>query len=110
MISCEEYHPEENALKPSQIHLTSAKSGFGAVIIQGNSLESWPDPDALSDFVYLCGGNDGTTILKTFECMNTQSRLWKALPCLQYRRDELALAVGTYNCIYAIGGFGGPDK
>ena len=35
-MTCEEYSIQENTLQPSQINLTSGKSGFGAAIINSS--------------------------------------------------------------------------
>lgn len=64
----------------------------------------------IKDHIFLCGGNDGSNILKVFEQVNIKTRVWKPLPSLQYKRDELSLAIGKNNYLYAIGGFGGPEK
>ena len=63
-----------------------------------------------SDDIYIVGGNDGTNVLKVFEKYNVKSKQWTTLPQLKYKRDELAVVVGPDQKIYAIGGFGGPNK
>jgi len=60
--------------------------------------------------MYICGGNDGKSILHTFESYNFKTKKWTELPSLKVRRDELAITVGSDSKIYAIGGFGGQNK
>lgn len=60
--------------------------------------------------LYVCGGNDGHNILRTFESYNFTTKKWTSLPYLKFKRDELAVTVGPDQKIYAIGGFGGPAK
>ncbi len=76
--------------------LTAAKSGFGA-LVQGRQ-------------IYVCAGNDGNNILKSFEAYDLASKKWNNLAQLNCKRDELAITWGPDNKIYAIGGFGGPNK
>ena len=59
------------------------------------------------DHIYICGGNDGNNILNTFEAYDTKKEKWQTLAPLNMKRDELAVATGPDNKIYAIGGFGG---
>ena len=56
------------------------------------------------------GGNDGISILSTVEVYDMKTKKVKMLPPMHHKRDELAVAVGPDQKIYAIGGFGGPSK
>ena len=56
------------------------------------------------------GGNDGNSILNAFEAYNLKEKKVKKMPTMIHNRDELAVAVGPDQKIYAIGGFGGPNK
>ena len=96
-------------MKPTDISLTSPKSGFGSFIIKGNTC-LWQEANVLLDEIFICGGNDGHSILKTFESYNLKTKKWTTLTPLQYKRDELAVTIGLDQKIYAIGGFGGPNK
>ena len=60
--------------------------------------------------MYICGGNDGHSILKVFEKYNFKTKQWIGLPNMKSKRDELGVALGPDQKIYAIGGFGGPNK
>lgn len=62
------------------------------------------------DSIYICGGNDGNNILNSFEAYNIQKEKWQTLESLNWKRDELAIAMGPDYKIYAIGGFGGPKN
>jgi N-acetylneuraminic acid mutarotase len=96
IATCEEFCVKDCMSKPSEITLTTAKSGFGALIVY--------------DDIFICGGNDGHSILKTFESYNLKTKKWTSLPSLKYKRDELATAIGPDQKFYAIGGFGGPNN
>jgi hypothetical protein len=62
------------------------------------------------DEIVICGGNDGKNVLKNVDAYSLKTKTWRALPPLKYKRDELSLVLGTDKKIYAIGGFGGPNK
>ena len=64
----------------------------------------------LLDKLYICGGNDGEQILSTFEYYDFKTNSWVNLPDMLEKRDELAIALGEDNNIYAVGGFGGKNK
>jgi len=93
---CERYSLSDQLVMPSDITLTAPKSGFGALHVK--------------DEIYVCGGNDGQSILKTFESFNLKTKRWTFLPPLELKRDELAVVVGPDHKIYAIGGFGGRNN
>jgi N-acetylneuraminic acid mutarotase len=76
--------------------LDNIRSGFGIVV--------------LNDELYVVGGNDGETILTTFERLSQYDNTWKRLDGLNEGRDELAVTVGRDSKIYAIGGFGGSES
>lgn len=65
--------------------------------------------NSLEEF-FLIGGNDGSAILNTFEKYQLNEKKVKKLKPMNFARDELAVAFGTDQKIYAIGGFGGPKK
>ena len=83
-------------VKNSELSLTSIKSGFGAIMI--------------ADELLICGGNDGHSILRTFESYDFKTKKWNNKPTMKFKRDELAVAFGPDGKVYAIGGFGGPNK
>lgn len=58
----------------------------------------------------MVGGNDGTAILSSFEKYDLNEKKSKKLKSMNFTRDELAIAFGIDQKIYAIGGFGGPKK
>lgn len=66
--------------------------------------------------IFICGGNDGNNILRTFETYTLETKkddekwVHKELAKMTFKRDELAIAMGPDNKIYAIGGFGGPSN
>ena len=62
------------------------------------------------DEVLVIGGNDGNSILNAFEAYNLKDKKVKKMPTMIHNRDELAVAIGPDQKIYAIGGFGGPNK
>jgi hypothetical protein len=94
-------------VKPSNIILTTIKSGFGAVVVNGRPCRFGLK---LLDEIYVCGGNDGNTMLKVLEKYSFKTQQWAQLPLMKSKRDELAVTIGPDQKIYAIGGFGGPNK
>lgn len=65
----------------------------------------------VENMVYICGGNDGETILN--QCIALDLNTWEIviLEGMLYPRDELALTVSSDSkYVYAIGGFGGNLK
>lgn len=62
------------------------------------------------DELYIIGGNDGISILTIAEQYDLKDKKIKKLKSMNHARDELAIAIGTDQKIYAIGGFGGPKK
>jgi hypothetical protein len=75
--------------------LTKPKSGFAALY--------------LSNKIVIIGGNDGH-VLNRVEALDLVSLKWGQLPSMLTRRDELAATIGPDGKIYAVGGYGGPDK
>jgi hypothetical protein len=112
VATCEEYNPKENCWKTCEFQLPSARSGFGAVIYRGKQLNKnqFNDRDISIDELYICGGNDGNSILKSLESYSFKTGTWRQHTPMRFKRDEFALVVGSDHKIYAIGGFGGPTK
>jgi N-acetylneuraminic acid mutarotase len=75
--------------------LPKPRSGFSAFSI-GNK-------------IVLVGGNDGR-VLNKVDVYDTKTSKWDKMPSMIMKRDELAVTVGPDNMIYAVGGYGGPDK
>jgi hypothetical protein len=84
-------------LKEHVFKLSEAKSGFGYCVL--NSTLS------LSDKLFVCGGNNGHSILDTFECYDLTSGVHSSMPPLKCGRDEVALVYAKGE-LYAIGGGG----
>ena len=61
------------------------------------------------DKLFVIGGNDGK-VLNSTEYLDLNTYKWNKLPPLIHKRDELAVALGADNKIYAVGGYGGSDK
>lgn len=61
--------------------------------------------------IYICGGNTNghiTNSCLTIDIMSSSQ--WVQIPSMHCRRDEFSLTMGPDHKIYAIGGFGGPDR
>ena len=61
--------------------------------------------------IYFCGGNGGggnqvSSILKRFDCLDLKKGKWNRMPDMLQRREELQVTMGPDNCLYAVGGFG----
>ena len=59
--------------------------------------------------IVVIGGNDGK-VLDKVDALDLKTMKWLKMPNLLMMRDELAVTVGPDNKIYAVGGYGGPDK
>jgi len=94
--TCEEYCVSDQVVMPSDIVLTSPKSGFGALLLKDN--------------IYIAGGNDGHSSMTTFESYNMRLKKWTTLAPLASRKEEMAIVAGPDLKIYVIGGFGGSNK
>ena len=57
----------------------------------------------------MIGGNDGQ-VLSRVDSLNMKTMTWSKLPSMKMPRDELAVALGPDGKIYAVGGYGGPEK
>jgi hypothetical protein len=57
----------------------------------------------------IIGGNDGK-VLNSVDALNLETLTWHKMSSMNFSRDELAVAVGPDNKIYAVGGYGGSDK
>jgi len=84
-----------NKLALIDLKLPKQRSGFASVLYK--------------DQVILVGGNDGN-VLNRVDSLSLRDMKWHSLPPMLLRRDELAVTVGPDMKIYAIGGYGGPDK
>ena len=60
----------------------------------------------LNDCIYIIGGFNGTTRLKTVQCFMPQTGEWIHCPQMHVRRSTLGVCV-LHNKIYAVGGFDG---
>lgn len=76
--------------------MNKSRSGFGITIVENE--------------IYLIGGNDGENILNTVETFNIKTKEWRKIQSMNEARDQLAIAVGNNEKIYAIGGFGGENN
>jgi influenza virus NS1A-binding protein len=63
-----------------------------------------------TDDIFICGGNDGNSILKTLEVYNYRTKKVKQLCPMSIARDEMALVSTGDGYLYAIGGFGGQNN
>jgi hypothetical protein len=75
--------------------LPNPRSGFAAFNI-GNK-------------IIVVGGNDGR-VLNKVDVLDIETMTWSKMPNMLMKRDELAVTIGPDNKIYAVGGYGGPDK
>lgn len=56
--------------------------------------------------MFIVGGNDGETILKSVLCIKTDNNDIASMTDLRIARDELSLAIDSRGWLYAVGGFG----
>ena len=57
----------------------------------------------------MVGGNDGK-VLDKVHALNLKTLAWTKMRPLNFARDELATTLGPDHKIYAVGGYGGPNK
>ena len=63
----------------------------------------------MNNKIIVVGGNDGH-VLNKVDVLDLVSFKWEKLPSMIMRRDEHAVTIGPDGKIYAVGGYGGPDK
>lgn len=56
--------------------------------------------------LFVIGGNDGESILRSVLCLKIGSSDLVSLPDMCISRDELGVAIDSKGCLYAVGGFG----
>ena len=95
----EEYNIKHNTFKVLPFKMPKARSGFSTCIRKDEAR------------IYFCGGNSGTgsngSVLRKFDCLDLKKGKWSRMPDMLMKRDELSIAFGPDNNIYAVGGFGG---
>lgn len=107
----DEYCVKEKRWRSVEMKLSSNKSGFGTIVKNGMNPKNCLKVSIFRlDDLYIIGGNDGTSILNVAEIYQLKEKRIKKLKSMNHARDELAIAIGTDQKLYAIGGFGGPKK
>ena len=61
-------------------------------------------------YLYVIGGNSGESMLAEMDIVNMKTLEVKKGPPMNSKRDEVGLAVGEDNNIYAFGGYGGSSN
>jgi N-acetylneuraminic acid mutarotase len=98
----EEYNLKHNKFKVLPFKMPKARSGFAACVKRDEAR------------IFFCGGNSGSgqngSVLRKFDCLDLKKGKWSRLPDMIMKRDELSVAFGPDQKIYAIGGFGGKPR
>lgn len=98
----EEYNLKHNKFKVLPFKMPKARSGFSACVKRDEAR------------IFFCGGNSGSgqngSVLRKFDCLDLKKGKWSRLPDMIMKRDELSVAFGPDQKIYAIGGFGGKPR
>ena len=58
----------------------------------------------------MIGGNDGDSVLSSFECYDLERVKVIWLPEMKNKRDEVAAVKGQDGHLYAIGGYGSSER
>ena len=98
----EEYNLKHNQFKTLPFKMPKARSGFAACVKKDEAR------------IFFCGGNSGSgqngAVLRKFDCLDLKKGKWSRLPDMIMKRDELSVAFGPDQKIYAVGGFGGKPR
>jgi N-acetylneuraminic acid mutarotase len=94
--SIEVFYPLSGTVSLLEQTLPKPRSGFACVQIDNK-------------LIIVIGGNDGK-VLSRVDVLNVQTMEWSKLPSMNMMRDEMAAALGPDGRIYAVGGYGGPEK